>query len=277
MKKRVAFVTCVQIGLSCLEEIASIGAKIDLLITLKDSIAKTKSGRIYLDSFSAKYNIPLLKIKNINEEAIVSKLKEMNIDWLFIIGWSQIAKQKLLNTPNLGCIGMHPTLLPIGRGRAAIPWAIIKGLDKTGVTMFKLDEGVDTGPIIGQEEIPVNNKTTATVLYEAVNKAHVNLVAKYLDSIVNSNVKLTPQDESRATEWLGRRPEDGKIVSTMTTCEAERLVRAVTKPYPGAYYIEDKKLFRIWSAVPNETSGHIKLKDGYLEFLDFEIEEFYES
>ena len=130
------------------------GGKIDLLITLKDNKAVDKSGRIYLDEIALKHDVPLLKIKDVNDKEVIEALIKHDIDWLFIIGWSQIARSDLLNTPKKGCIGMHPTLLPVGRGRAAIPWTIIKGLDKTGVTMFKLDEGVDTGDIkIGRAHV----------------------------------------------------------------------------------------------------------------------------
>ena len=162
MKSKIAFTTCVQLGLSCIEEIYRIGGRLDLLITLKDNKAKDKSGRIYLDEIAERENIPLLKINDINDSKVIDALKKYDIDWLFIIGWSQIAKHDVLETPTHGCIGMHPTLLPIGRGRAAIPWAIIKGLDETGVTIFKLDEGVDTGDIIGQGVIGIFENTTAT-------------------------------------------------------------------------------------------------------------------
>ncbi|MGO4927772.1 formyltransferase family protein, partial [Fundicoccus sp. Sow4_F4] len=228
MKKKIAFTTCVQLGLSCIEEIYRIGGKLDLLITLKDEKAKNKSGRIYLDEIAERENTPLLKINNINNPEVIEALKENEIDWLFIIGWSQIAKKEVLTTPTNGCIGMHPTLLPVGRGRAAIPWAIIKGLDKTGVTMFKLDEGVDTGDIIGQGVIDINETTTATDLYKKVDEMHVELISKYWDDIVNDRVVLTMQDESKATEWTGRKPEDGELLSSMTMDEADKLVRAVT-------------------------------------------------
>ncbi len=171
--KKIAFATCVQLGLSCIEEIYRIGGRIDLFITLRDEKAKKKSGRVYLDEFAARNNVPLLKISNINDNEVIEALKKQEIDWLFIIGWSQIAKKKLLETPNYGCIGMHPTLLPVGRGRAAIPWAILKGLNETGVTMFKLDKGIDTGAIIGKGIIPLDNNVTATELYEKVNQEHI--------------------------------------------------------------------------------------------------------
>ncbi|WP_096203106.1 formyltransferase family protein [Bacillus sp. FJAT-45350] len=272
MKKKIAFATCVQLGLSCIEEIYRIGGSLDLLITLKDEKAKNKSGRIYLDKFASEHDAPLLKINNINDQEVLDALKENQIDWLFIIGWSQIAKKGVLEAPTYGCIGMHPTLLPVGRGRAAIPWAIIKGLDETGVTMFKLDEGVDTGEIIGQGIISLRNDTTATELYAKVDDMHIALIAKYWDDIVNNNVTLTKQSEVDATEWPGRKPEDGEILNSMTMYEADKLVRAVTHPYPGTFYNDGEKIIRIWSAKTNVNDGEIKLHDGFLIPIDYEIE-----
>ncbi|PKM44142.1 MAG: methionyl-tRNA formyltransferase [Firmicutes bacterium HGW-Firmicutes-8] len=267
-----AFATCVQLGLSCIEQIFEIGGDLHLLITLKDEKAETKSGRIYLDDIAKEQNVPLLKINNINDKEVIEALTEHQIDWLFIIGWSQIAKVELLNTPTNGCIGMHPTLLPKGRGRAAIPWAIIKGLKKTGVTMFKLDEGVDTGEIIGLGVIELDDKITATELYNKVNEMHIELIAKYWNDIVNNRMTLLKQNEAEITEWPGRKPEDGEILTSMTMDEADRMIRAVTHPYPGAFYKYGDKVLRIWSARVDAREGEIKLSDGYLVPVDFQIE-----
>ncbi len=271
-KIRLAFATCVQLGLSCIEQIYRLGGNLDLLVTLKDDKATSKSGRVYLDEIAEEHSIPLLKISNINEPEVVSSLKRYEIDWLFIIGWSQIARKEVLDAPTKGCIGMHPTLLPTGRGRAAISWAIIKGLTKTGVTMFKLDEGVDTGDIIGQEEIELDNNTTATELYKKVIDAHMKLMVRYWNDIMNDTVVFTKQDEAKATVWPERKPEDGEIHASMTMEEAERLVRAVTHPYPGAFYKDGDKCIRIWSARIDKNNGKIRLSDGYLTPIDYEIE-----
>lgn len=272
MKMKMAFATCVQLGLSCIEEIYRIDGELDLLITLKDEKAKNKSGRIYLDEIAEKHDVPLLKINNINDSEVIEALKKHEIDWLFIIGWSQIAKKEVLETPTKGCIGMHPTLLPVGRGRAAIPWAIIKGLNQTGVTMFKLDEGVDTGDIIGQGVIELDKNSTATELYKKVDAMHVTLISKYWNDIVNNSITLTKQNETEATEWPGRKPEDGEIFSEMTMDEADKLVRAVTHPYPGAFYNDGDKIIRIWSAETNKNEGKIKLIDGFLIPIEYEFE-----
>jgi len=270
---RAAFATCVQLGRSCIEKIYEIGGELDLLITLRDERARDKSGRIWLDDLAEARHVELLKIDNINDRAVIDSLRERRIDWLFIIGWSQIARAELLRTPKEGCIGMHPTLLPEGRGRAAIPWAILKGLKKTGVTMFKLDEGVDTGDIIGQESVELTPDITATELYERIERLHVELLARFWPDIAAGTVKLTPQDGAAATEWPGRKPQDGEIFSSMTMEEAGRMVRAVTHPYPGAFFREEGRTIRIWSARTSPAGGRVRLKDGWLEPLDFEIEE----
>lgn len=270
--KKTAFVTCVKLGLSCVEEIYKVGGKLDLLITLDDDIDTNKSGRVYLDNIAAERDIPLLKIKNINDREVKEKIREYKIDWLFIIGWSQIAKADLLHTPNSGCIGMHPTLLPEGRGRASIPWAILKELKQTGVTLFKLDEGVDTGKIIDQVSTEIKDDTTATELYSKINQLHIELISKNWNDIIINKMKLKAQDESMATIWRGRTPKDGEITNDMTMDEAEKLVRATTHPYPGAFYKQDDKIIRVWKAIKNTNHGEIKLINGFLELKQYEEE-----
>jgi methionyl-tRNA formyltransferase len=208
---RVAFATCVRLGLSCIEGIYEIGGDFELLITLRDERARDKSGRVFLDDIAEKHQVPLLKINNINDAEVLKALKRHRIDWLFIIGWSQIAKPELLAAPACGCIGMHPTLLPEGRGRAAIPWAILKGLSRTGVTLFRMDEGVDTGDIIGQGVIELDDATTATELYKKVNEMHVELIRKHWPDIVGNQASLTKQNEAEASEGRAAGPRTGKF------------------------------------------------------------------
>lgn len=241
------FVTCVQLGLACMEEIYRIGGKLELVITLHDNMARKKSGRIYVDDFCSKHKIDVVKVRHVNEPMSIQAIRSRAIDWLFIIGWSQIAGPEVLQAPRRGCLGMHPTLLPQGRGRAAIPWAILKGLDRTGVTMFKLDQGVDTGPILAQEVIPISQDETATRLYERVVQAHRTLISRIWHDLVADTIVLRPQDDEQATEWPERKPEDGIILPNMDCVYVDRLVRAVTRPYPGAFVNLGDTRYIIWS------------------------------
>lgn len=272
---RIGFVTCVQLGLSCMDAIYEAGGELTLAITLNDDRSPKKSGRVFLDDFCRLHEVDLIKTDHINHPDIISRIRAANLDWLFIIGWSQIASEELVNLPRHGTLGMHPTLLPEGRGRAAIPWAIIKGLEKTGVTLFKLDAGVDSGPIVDQVEIALTPEMTATRLYSLAEIAHITLTKRVISAMRAGKVGMSPQDNSVATTWPGRKPEDGEILPTMSVVEAERMVRALTSPYPGAFVINGTEKWIIHKATGYHSApdgdSFIPLHDGFLRFDEFEI------
>jgi methionyl-tRNA formyltransferase len=272
------FVTCVQLGLTCMEAIYEAGGRLDLAVTLKDELAQKKSGRVFLDDFCRKQAIDLVKIRHVNDPECIAAIREKEIDWLFIIGWSQIAGPEALAAPRRGALGIHPTLLPEGRGRAPIPWAILKGLKQTGVTLFKLDTGVDTGEILAQEVLPLVADETATTLYARVNEAHQTIIRNIWPDLTADRLTLRNQDETRATIWEGRKPEDGRITTVMPVEYVERLVRATTHPYPGAFFeSESGKRIVIWggrigdpSVDPAGGNYRIKLEDGVYDAIDFD-------
>lgn len=273
-KLKIGFVTCVQLGLSCMNAIYEAGGTLSLAITLKDEQSPNKSGRVFLDDFCERHGVELIKAVHINNPELVDRIRSADLDWLFIIGWSQIASEEVVNLARYGTLGMHPTLLPEGRGRAAIPWAILKGLDKTGVTLFRLDAGVDSGPIVDRVEIPLTPETTATHLYELAEAAHITLIKRVISAMRTGNVCMTPQDESRATTWPGRKPEDGEILASMSVFEAERMVRALSRPYPGAFVINGSEKWVIHSATvsqsPPQGSSFFSLCDGFLILEEIE-------
>lgn len=279
MAIRAGFVTCVQLGLECMQAIYEAGGSLACAATLEDSMARGKSGRVFLDEFCGARGIPLHKSRGVNQPETVRFLQEMELDWLFIIGWSQIARADVLRSTRHGVIGIHPTLLPEGRGRAAVPWAILKGLTRTGVTMFVLDEGVDSGPLLGQVVIPVGDDETATTLYTKVAAAHRDLIMKVWPSLADGSAQAIPQDDARATYWPGRTPEDGRITPAMSCADAERLVRAVTHPYPGAFIDLAGERLRIWSgrvAAPGADHApgtrRLVLADGSYDAESFSVE-----
>ena len=166
-------------------------------------------------------------------------------------------------------------MLPIGRGRAAIPWTILKGIHKTGVSFFKLDQGVDTGDIVHQEIISVKNNEDAESLYEKVNLAHISGISKVIKILKSSELKLIKQDDSLSTYWNAREPKDGEIDLNKSILIAEKLIRATTKPYPGAFVIIKNQKIIIWKAkivdkVSNLESKFLVFKDGYLLLEEYE-------
>jgi methionyl-tRNA formyltransferase len=273
---RFGFVTCVQLGLACMEEIESAGGHLDLVITLPDDAETQKSGRIFVDDFCRIYGSQIHKVRHINDAGTLRRIAAAELDWLFVIGWSQIVESGLLRLPRKGVLGIHPTLLPQGRGRAAIPWAILKGLRETGVTLFKLDEGVDTGPILAQERISIAPDETASSLYGRVLDAHRLLIQRAWPSLMADQIVAHPQRESAASIWPGRRPEDGRIEARMTRAEVDRLVRATTRPYPGAFWDAAAGRLRVWAGSKDESEAagvDIRVSDGIYHATDFSWEE----
>src|SRR5207245_7813391 len=105
--------------------------------------------------------------------------------------------------------GMHPTLLPRHRGRAPIPWAILSGLARTGVTLFEIDDATaDSGPIVGQVEVPVEPDETATTLFDKLARAHVDLIRLAVPGLIAGTAPRVPQDPRRASTWPRRTPAD---------------------------------------------------------------------
>ena len=251
------------------------GAQLKLVATLPDSMAIDKSGRVYVDDFCASHEISLVKSKNINDQLVVDAIKTAKLDWLFIIGWSQIARKPILDAPLFGVIGAHPTLLPIGRGRAAIPWAILRGHSQTGVTLFKIDEGIDSGPILAQQVIPISKNETASSLYEKVDEAHVEIIHDFIPHLLSNDIQFREQSEALATVWPGRSPADGEISLSSSVWDADRLVRAVTRPYPGAFFYKGDKKVIVWKASvttdESKTESFIKFTDGYLNLIEYDV------
>src|SRR3989344_299486 len=125
IKKKIIFITFNRLGYACLEEIiAEALVEVACVYTLEPELTQKVSDYQDISPVCHRHNIPLKKIKNINQE--IADIKEINPDIIFIIGWSQIVKPEIFNIPPLGCVGSHPALLPKNRGRAAIPWHFIK-------------------------------------------------------------------------------------------------------------------------------------------------------
>tara|TARA_B100001248_G_scaffold262699_1_gene261095 strand:+ start:2277 stop:3125 length:849 start_codon:yes stop_codon:yes gene_type:complete len=271
---KLAFVSCVQLGYDCFESLIKEGYIPNLCVTLVDNKARNKSGRVFFDEICKKNNISLIKVENINSDQVIKKLLFNNIDILFVIGWSQIVTRKIINSVNHGVYGIHPTLLPIGRGRAPIPWAIIKKLKYTGVTLFKIDEGVDSGDIIDQKKITISKEETAFSLYKKVSRQQIKILLKNINSIISGTYKLKKQSKSKVTYWKKRNPKDGIININGSVYTAARKIRALTHPYPGAFIIKDKKVYIVFSAKvrkKNKKNKFIKFRDGFLELLEYKV------
>ncbi|MTI80469.1 MAG: methionyl-tRNA formyltransferase [Firmicutes bacterium] len=242
-----------------LETIIETGVQIDLVCSLDESSSKNVSDYYPIHDIAKQNDIPYLKFKKINNEEVLSKIKEIEPDFIFVIGLSQIISKEILDMAKKYSIGFHPTPLPTFRGRAALPWMILLGVRDSKVSLFKLDQGMDSGDIICQYPYQIEETDYAMDLYNKVCIAMSLALKQCIPSIYNDSVEFIKQNHDEATYLLIRRPEDGKIDWNLTGKEIKTLIRAANKPYPGAfaYYKEIKVIF--WKADLEENEKYIGL------------------
>ena len=240
------------IGEACVQEGSRLGIIPAGLVTFPWTKARELSGATCLQDYARDHGFPIHETKDANGTDCISWLSKQEPDLILITGWPQLVREKFVQIPSIGLFGMHPTLLPKHRGRAPIPWTIINGLGRTGVTLFQiLDPSADAGPIIGQVSFKVDRRETATTLYAKVLEAHVILLRKNLVALSEGASVPIEQDEIRASSWPRRRPADGIIDWDISAPYIDTWVRAQTRPYPGAFTFLDEKRLIIWRASPD--------------------------
>jgi methionyl-tRNA formyltransferase len=226
------------------------------VLGLHPEAASNVSGYFDLKDLSESNNIPFQYFTKVNDAEIVDFVQSKSPDLVFVVGLSQMIREELLSIPKYGLIGYHPTRLPEGRGRGAVAWIILEKV-QGAATFFKMDEGMDSGSIWSQINYDVNQNDDATSVIHQILKA----IEKALDMVLpdlKKGVFITiPQDESKAT-YLGKRnPEDGIIDWKQSVAMIHQLIRATTKPLPGAYtYLGTKKVV-IWNASISEVTNHL--------------------
>src|SRR2546430_7426176 len=153
---RLVWVSFDVMGRDCLAAAAEAGAEIAAIVTLPGPIDPDRSGQCSFEEIAAELGARVIETADVNSPETIAAVREANPDLIFVVGWSQLVLDEFIGLPRHGVFGMHPTLLPRHRGRAAIPWAILSGLAKTGVTLFQIADGTaDSGPVVGQVDVPI--------------------------------------------------------------------------------------------------------------------------
>ncbi|MGI6211172.1 MAG: methionyl-tRNA formyltransferase [Anaerovoracaceae bacterium] len=189
---------------------------------------------------------------------MVEHMRSLEPDVVIVVSFGQILKQDVLDLPKLGCFNVHASLLPKFRGASPMQHAILSGEEKTGVTIMKMDAGLDTGDMIAKAETDVDHKTFH-VLYDELAELGADLLVRTLPSIEDGTCRFVPQDDEKSTYAGLLKKEDGKVDFSRKPEEIERQIRAFD-PWPGAYCIWRDARLKLWSAeCPDETTD---LPDG---------------
>jgi methionyl-tRNA formyltransferase len=248
---RTVWVSFDTIGRDCLVAAADVGAEIVGVVTLPEPIDPNRSGQCAFDDVAAQLDAALLVTRDVNALETLNAIRKLEPELVFVVGWSQLVHDPFIALASEGVFGMHPTLLPRHRGRAPIPWAILTGLARTGVTLFEIaDAGADSGAIVGQREVEISLDETATTLFARIADAHVELTSELVPQLLTRTAPRIPQDPSRASSWPKRSPVDGIIDWETRAPYLHDWVRAQTRPYPGAFtFLGDEKVI-VWGARP---------------------------
>jgi len=196
----------------------------------------------------------------------VERLRALAPELIVVAAYGEILRPEVLAIPPYGCLNIHASLLPRWRGAAPIVAAILAGDDKTGVTLIRMDAGMDTGPILAQQALPLRGQERCGELGARLAEMGAVLLGRVLPEYLAGKVIPEPQDDSQATYCTVLRKEDGLVDWTRPAAYIERMVRAYD-PWPGAYTFLRGQRLRIWRAgVLAEASpyppGTVWLRDG---------------
>jgi methionyl-tRNA formyltransferase len=216
------------------------------IVAMPEDIHETEKYSSKIEKIARDNNKPFKLCKKLDEKDIEDILLT-SPDIALIVGWRTLIDSKLYKYPKYGAWAAHDSLLPKYRGFAPLNWAIINGEDRTGVSLFRVDEGMDTGPLINSKEIIIEENDTAAEIYNSVIDATVEVVFESLNMLEQGTIKHIAQDESKATYTCPRTPADGYIDWNKPAVEIKRLVQALSLPYPCAYSFYKGEIFKIIS------------------------------
>lgn len=212
--------------------------------------AKHNSDYVDLAPICKEHNLTLYRFTKISDKETTLLITSLQPDVIFVFGLSQLIPKQLLEMPRLGCIGTHPALLPKNRGRHPLIWALVEGLEESGLTFLYLDEGVDSGDILWQRSFPITLQDDARSLYQKIKSLASDAINEFLPQLANGTAPRVRQDHSKATYWRKRTEKDGEALwNSFTSSQVFNLVRALTKPYVGAHTnLRGQKLL-IWRSI----------------------------
>ena len=193
------------------------------------------------------YGIPVLQPLKIKEKDAVEELRKYPADIFVVAAFGQLLSEEILNMPRLGCINIHASLLPAYRGAAPIQWCVINGEEKTGVTIMQMAKGMDTGDILLQKEVVLDEKETGGSLFDRLMETGAELIVEALPKIEAGELIPVVQKEELAT-YAGKITKDmGNIDFAKAAVTIERLIRGLN-PWPSAFTHYKGKILKIWEA-----------------------------
>ncbi|GGP18731.1 formyltransferase [Silvimonas iriomotensis] len=222
------------VGVRCLKTLLARGVDVALVVTHEDN----PNENIWFGSVAQvcrEYDIPYITPDDPNTPEVEQQVAALNADFLFSFYYRNMLKAPLLESVKRGAFNMHGSLLPKYRGRVPVNWAIIKGETEAGATLHVMNVKPDNGPLVAQQAVPILPDDTAEEVFVKVTVVAEQCLYDVLPSLLDGTAVFKPQDLSQGAYFGGRKAEDGRIDWQQSATQVHNLVRAVTRPYPGAF------------------------------------------
>lgn len=270
-----------------LETMIEVDFPISYVFSLDDAVSENVSDYDPIFETAEKFNVPYKKFKKINDEENVKIIKQIDPDYIFVIGLSQLVKDEIINAARKGVVGFHPAPLPKYRGRATNVWQQLLGVKESAVSVFFIDDGIDSGDILAQEPYYIGENDYCQDVLDKIDEAAIVAMRKVLIGLRDNTLIPVKQNDEEATYTLKRSPEDGLIDWNQPIKDIHLFIRAISRPYPGAYSMYDgKSKIVIYKAEVLENKKYIGFngqiaelrkdgfdvvcKDGLLRVTDYE-------
>ena len=252
-RPRILFFGYSEVGYDCLELLLARGDHVVALFTHEDN----PNEKIWFKTpalAARARNVPIFAPAKVNTPEWFEKLATLRPDLILSVYYRNMISTKILGLARLGAFNMHGSLLPKYRGRAPINWAVLHGEARIGMTLHRMVKHADAGPIVDQEGVDLGPRDTAGQAFRKVLPCARQVLARQIDALLAGTARETPQDESQATYFGGRTPEDGRINWSQGSTQIFNLIRAVTDPYPGAFTDLGGARLMVWWAEPDSAA-----------------------
>lgn len=230
---RVLFFGYSQLGYRALHLLAERGDEIVGVVTHRDDPRENRWYRTPAEA-AAELGLPVHYSEDLGPK-VVDLARELAPDLVLSVFYRDLLPDAVLDAAKLAALNLHPSYLPAYRGRAPLNWVLVNGERETGITLHHMVRRADAGDLVAQKKVAIAPRETAFTLYRKLEEAGVEVLAEALPGVAAGTAPRLPQDESRASKFGRRGPEDGRIDWTWPAERIDCLVRAVAPPWPGAF------------------------------------------
>ncbi len=251
IRKRVVFMGTPSFAVPALETLAAGACEIVAVYTQPDR-ESGRGQRVAMSPVKQAAQVRGLSIEQperLRNPDVIAALRGYAPDVIVVAAYGLMIPKEILTLPQFGCVNIHPSLLPVYRGASPVSTAILNGDAATGITIMLLDEGMDTGPILSQIEIPISAEDTTGTLTDRLAGVGARLLVETLPRWLSGAIKPQPQDDSRAVITKQITKDDGRIDWSLSAVDLWRQVRAYS-PWPGSFTLWQGKRLRIDAAEP---------------------------